>query len=98
MTYHLKEVQQEVLNLKSNFSGISVIDFESWRPLYVHNFDSLAVYQQLSLEIVHEKYPNMSQKAAELEAQREFDAGARYIYNNNCAQDEFNNSFIQDVF
>jgi len=41
-----------------NYNGLAVLDFESWRPLFEHNFDSMSVYQKASINLVKQLYPN----------------------------------------
>nr|KAG5711140.1 hypothetical protein BaRGS_004784 [Batillaria attramentaria] len=80
LVYHLTEVDAQVRVLKPNFTGVAVIDFESWRPLFEHNFDALSGYQELSEEIVRDRYPDLNKTAVKQEAAREFDAGARLFF------------------
>ena len=84
LTYHLTQVEAQVeTGLKPGFDGVAVIDMENWRPLFEHNFDSLSMYQKMSIDIVKARYPYLNNTAARKEAAREFDTGARYLKNNN---------------
>lgn len=81
LTDHLTQVKVQVeTGLKPGFDGVAVIDMESWRPRFEHNFDSLSVYQKMSFDIVKARYPNLNNTAAKQEAAREFDIGARYFF------------------
>ena len=81
LTYHLTQVEAQVeTGLKPDFDGVAVIDMENWRPLFEHNFDSLSMYQKMSIDIVKARYPNLNNTAAKKEAAREFDTGARYFF------------------
>ena len=80
LTYHLSQVKQQVeAGLKPGFDGVAVVDMELWRPRFEHNFDSLSMYQKVSIDIVEARYPNLNKTAATKEAAREFDAGARSV-------------------
>lgn len=60
LTYtYIKQVKADIESLipDPSYSGLAVIDFEQWRPLFVHNFDSLAIYQKASEELVAKKHP-----------------------------------------
>ena len=81
LIYHLTQVEAQVeTGLKPGFDGVAVIDMENWRPLFEHNFDSLSMYQKMSIDIVKARYPNLNNTAARKEAAREFDTGARYFF------------------
>jgi len=41
-----------------NYDGLAVFDFETWRPLFEHNFDSMSIYQKASINLVKQQYPN----------------------------------------
>ena len=59
------------------FPGLAVIDWESWRPLFVHNFDSKKVYQDLSEELVEQKHPNWSKHHIKRKAKNNFNKAAK---------------------
>lgn len=46
------------------FSGLAVIDYEAWRPIYSMNWFSRTVYRQESTADALRRFPNISQKAA----------------------------------
>nr|ADJ67266.1 Cul n 2 allergen [Culicoides nubeculosus] len=60
-----------------NFSGIGVIDFESWRPIYRQNSGVLQPYKDLSYKLVQRKHRLWSKKLIEEEAAREFETAGR---------------------
>ncbi|GFN75522.1 hyaluronidase [Plakobranchus ocellatus] len=78
-TFHLKSLEgvldSEVPNL--SFSGLGVIDFEKWRPLFSLNFDSLKIYQEKSLELAKQRHPDYNSSQVAEEAVREFEKSAR---------------------
>ncbi|XP_051841256.1 hyaluronidase-2-like [Antechinus flavipes] len=62
------------------FSGLSVIDWETWRPLWVRNWDKKGVYRAMSARLVRQRYPTWPQGRMELQAQWEFEtAAARFM-------------------
>ena len=60
-----------------SFSGLGVIDFEQWRPLYSLNFDRLRIYQQKSLELAKQRHPSYNKSQILNEAVNEFEQAAR---------------------
>lgn len=72
-------ISSEVPN--QDFSGLGVIDFERWRPLYQLNFDSLRIYQQKSLELAKQRHPGFNKSHVLDEAMKEFEQAARSYIN-----------------
>uniref|UniRef100_A0A182HNI5 Hyaluronidase n=1 Tax=Anopheles arabiensis TaxID=7173 RepID=A0A182HNI5_ANOAR len=62
LTEHLEIFERHLDELipDRNFSGIGIIDFESWRPIYRQNFGSLQPYKDLSVKIERERHPYWS--------------------------------------
>ena len=61
-----------------NYDGLAVLDFESWRPLFEHNFDSLSVYQKASVDLVKQLYPNWTDNSLILAtAKAQWDSAAQ---------------------
>lgn len=50
--------------------GISVIDFESWRPIFRQNFGVLQPYIDLSVKLVMKEHKYWKKKRAEQEVGR----------------------------
>lgn len=61
----------------ADFSGLGVIDFESWRPVFRQNWASLQIYRELSLELERRRHPQWSQQALQREAETRFEKAAR---------------------
>ncbi|MBN3297881.1 HYAL Hyaluronidase, partial [Amia calva] len=59
------------------YSGLAVVDWESWRPLWVQNWDAKQVYKEASRALVRQKHPNWTTLQVESEAQREFQKAGR---------------------
>ncbi|WKX96391.1 hypothetical protein Q1695_012661 [Nippostrongylus brasiliensis] len=79
---HLVRVSQQIRQAipREDFSGIAVIDFEEWRPLYQLNWGKKSVYKRESLRLVKEQYPFISDKSAEELAKKEFNNAAKKIF------------------
>ncbi|XP_048878868.1 hyaluronidase-1 isoform X1 [Brienomyrus brachyistius] len=60
-----------------DFSGLAVVDWESWRPLWSRNWDSKSIYWAGSRLLVRARHPDWSPEQVEVEAQREFEEAAR---------------------
>jgi hyaluronoglucosaminidase len=61
-------------------TGVAVIDFESWRPVFRQNFGSLQPYKDLSFKIERQKHPFFSNAQIQAEAAKRFQkAGRLYV-------------------
>lgn len=83
LTYHLEQVEVDINHTIPNtsFTGLAVIDFEAWRPLFKHNFDWLNIYQKASEELVRKEHPNWTNSTQiKEEAEKEFDAAAERFF------------------
>uniref|UniRef100_A0ABD2VTL3 Hyaluronidase n=1 Tax=Trichogramma kaykai TaxID=54128 RepID=A0ABD2VTL3_9HYME len=61
----------------TNFSGIGVIDFESWRPIFRQNWASLQIYRDLSIDLERQRHPFWSPKAVQQEAEARFERAGK---------------------
>ncbi|KAJ6620944.1 Hyaluronidase Tab, partial [Pseudolycoriella hygida] len=71
---HLEMFEKNVNELipdKDN-SGLAIIDFESWRPVYRQNFGTLQPYKDLSKKLVQQNHPRWTKNDIEKEADRIF--------------------------
>jgi hyaluronoglucosaminidase len=78
LTLHLtlfEELVDELIPLE--FSGLGIIDFESWRPIFRQNFGKLAPYKEISIEIEQQSHPFWPKFLIEKEASRRFEFHAR---------------------
>ena len=82
LTDHLDQVTKDVVALlPEGFSGLAVIDFEAWRPLFKHNYDALSVYKKASEELVHKEHPDWTNKTQiEEEAEKEWNTAAKLFF------------------
>ncbi|XP_047355440.1 hyaluronidase B [Vespa velutina] len=60
-----------------NFSGIGVIDFERWRPIFRQNWGNMKIYKNFSIDLVRKEHPFWNKKMIELEASKRFEKYAR---------------------
>ncbi|XP_012218282.1 hyaluronidase-like [Linepithema humile] len=60
-----------------SFSGVGVIDFESWRPIFRQNWASLEPYKTLSIKLERERHLFWSEAAIKKEAKRRFEKYGR---------------------
>ncbi|XP_068451285.1 hyaluronidase-2 isoform X2 [Clinocottus analis] len=76
---HLDKLPEGVLNYirDPGAKGLSVIDWEEWRPLWIRNWAAKDVYRRHSRELVRQKHPKWVLKEVERVAQQEFEMSAR---------------------
>uniref|UniRef100_A0A1I7ZF60 Hyaluronidase n=1 Tax=Steinernema glaseri TaxID=37863 RepID=A0A1I7ZF60_9BILA len=76
---HLRKVKADIEEKipSSGYSGLAVIDFEDWRPLWSLNWGTKTVYKRESVRYVLERYPTLSRKSARRIAITEFNKAAR---------------------
>ncbi|XP_078423714.1 hyaluronoglucosaminidase 6 [Cetorhinus maximus] len=63
-----------------DFSGLGVIDWEDWRPLWVRNWGRKNIYRKKSIQVVRKLHPDWTDNQIKLEARREYeDAGWKFM-------------------
>ncbi|KAL6259874.1 hypothetical protein P5V15_009784 [Pogonomyrmex californicus] len=79
LTKHLEVFREDLIKQipDGSFSGIGIIDFESWRPIFRQNWASLEPYKTVSIKLEHKKHPNWSDAAIKKEAKRRFEKHGR---------------------
>jgi hyaluronoglucosaminidase len=79
LTLHLDVAKQDIVSLipDANFTGLAVIDFHSWKPLYQQNFGELEIYKTESRAYTQKRYPNLNGTKLEKQAKMDFDEAAR---------------------
>ncbi|XP_073447750.1 hyaluronidase-2-like isoform X2 [Aquarana catesbeiana] len=60
-----------------NKTGLGVIDWEEWRPIWVRNWNKMDIYRQASRQLVASRYPNWTNEKVNKEAQNQFEKSAR---------------------
>lgn len=63
--------------MQRSFSGLAVVDWEKWQPLWVRNYGSRKAYNDLSKQLVRKKHPDMSEEEVTSLARAEFEKAAR---------------------
>ncbi|XP_065913931.1 hyaluronidase-1-like isoform X2 [Dysidea avara] len=77
---HVSNASQDIQRLipDEDYDGLAVLDFETWRPLFEHNFDSMSIYQKASVDLVKQQYPNWTDNDLILAtAKAQWDAAAQ---------------------
>ncbi|KAK2898627.1 hypothetical protein Q8A67_010045 [Cirrhinus molitorella] len=63
--------------LRKTFSGLAVLDWEAWQPIWMWNFGKRIVYRKFSKKLVRWKHPEMTEDEVKSEAKAEFELAAR---------------------
>ncbi|KAM4722820.1 hyaluronidase-1-like [Rhinophrynus dorsalis] len=76
---HLHKAYVDMKNAISDpsFKGVAVIDWENWRPIWIRNWDKKKLYQQGSIDLVRQMFPDLPQVEAIMLAKREFEMAAK---------------------
>lgn len=76
---HLEKMRKDIAMAmpSHSFAGLAVIDWENWRPQWIRNWDKKNIYRDMSLLLVKQRNPHLSDYEAELEAKWEFEAAAQ---------------------
>lgn len=76
---HLLQAAWDIHVTLSNpaYSGLAVIDWEKWRPLWIRNWGSMDIYQQKSEELVRQQHPQWPPELVKKTAKQEFEHSAR---------------------
>nr|XP_033782519.1 hyaluronidase-1-like [Geotrypetes seraphini] len=74
---HLEKVVKDLIGMMPrNFTGLAVIDWEEWRPLWIRNWSKKDIYRQKSEVLVRKKHPCWSVDYVRVKAQQEFETAA----------------------
>lgn len=75
---HLKKVQSQIPEtLTKDSSGLVVIDWESWRPLWDRNWGSKEMYRERSIDHARNRNQSLSQQDLTNRAKRQFEEAGR---------------------
>ncbi|KAJ6667674.1 hypothetical protein lerEdw1_015995 [Lerista edwardsae] len=79
LTKHLDKMAKDISAAMPSdpFAGLAVIDWENWRPLWIRNWDKKNVYRNMSLLLVRQRNPLVSDSQIETQAKFEFETAAR---------------------
>ncbi|XP_057322010.1 hyaluronidase-like [Microplitis mediator] len=68
------QVEEEV---EENFSGLAVIDFESWRPIFRQNWAALLPYRYLSVRLERQRNPSGKTRSINRRVIQSFESAAK---------------------
>lgn len=79
LTQHLEKMPEGVQKYirEPEATGLAVIDWEEWRPLWIRNWENKDVYRKHSRELVRQKNPTWPTEQVAKVAQQEFEISAR---------------------
>ncbi|KAM6948025.1 hyaluronidase-2 [Lycodopsis pacificus] len=79
LSKHLEKMPEGVQKYirEPGATGLAVIDWEEWRPLWVRNWETKDVYRRHSRELVRQKNPTWPLEQVGKVAQQEFEMSAR---------------------
>uniref|UniRef100_A0A3B4EK64 Hyaluronidase n=1 Tax=Pygocentrus nattereri TaxID=42514 RepID=A0A3B4EK64_PYGNA len=78
LTAHLEKAWRDITQYLPEFNpGLSVIDWEAWRPLWARNWDSKDIYRKQSIQYAQAKDPSLSAANAVTVAKEEFEKAAK---------------------
>lgn len=78
LSAHLSLALMQISSLlRPNFTGLAVIDWEEWQPLWEKNLGTKMEYRRLSKLLVRRERPGLSDKAVMSLAREMFEASAR---------------------
>jgi len=82
LTKHLETFSRDLVDKlipDPGFSGLAIIDFEHWRPMFEENFGSLLPYKEYSMEIEKYNHPFWEKEDLKKEATRKFEKAATHF-------------------
>ncbi|XP_038552795.1 hyaluronidase-2 [Micropterus salmoides] len=79
LTQHLEKMPGGVQKYirEPGATGLAIIDWEEWRPLWIRNWETKDVYRRHSRELVRQKNPTWPPEQVAKVAQQEFEISAR---------------------
>lgn len=79
LSLHLALAEDDINSLMPDpdFTGLAVLDFRAWKPLFRQNFNELRTYQTASIAEVQKRHPDWNDTQLKVQAEKEFDDAAR---------------------
>nr|XP_046250414.1 hyaluronidase-5-like [Scatophagus argus] len=66
--------------IPANQPGFAVLDFEEWRPQWIRNWGSKAIYRQVSIDVVQQNNVSLSDEEAGKQAKFTFELAAKRYF------------------
>ncbi|XP_075413499.1 hyaluronidase PH-20-like [Tenrec ecaudatus] len=78
---HLTEALKDIVStVRANQTGLAVIDWEEWRPLWDRNWKPKNIYRDLSNELVQQQNAQLSLSEATKVAKQDFETAGKAFY------------------
>ncbi|XP_075715524.1 hyaluronidase PH-20 [Rhinoderma darwinii] len=79
MEKHLKKAREDILHYISSATqkGLAIIDWEDWRPTWIRNWASKAIYKEHSIDFAQQKDLTLGQHNVESIARLQFESAAK---------------------
>uniref|UniRef100_A0A8C7A2U0 Hyaluronidase n=1 Tax=Neovison vison TaxID=452646 RepID=A0A8C7A2U0_NEOVI len=75
---HLAKVRKDIDHyIDVDMTGLGVIDWENWRPLWIRNWKPKDIYKNLSIELVHQQHAELNDTEAAKKAKADFESAGR---------------------
>lgn len=75
---HLSLAEAQIIEVLGRmFSGLAVLDWEAWQPIWMWNFGARIAYRKFSKKLVRWKHPDMSEEEVKSKAKAEFELASR---------------------
>uniref|UniRef100_M3Y5V9 Hyaluronidase n=1 Tax=Mustela putorius furo TaxID=9669 RepID=M3Y5V9_MUSPF len=78
MIKHLAKVRKDIdYYIDVDTTGLGVIDWENWRPIWIRNWKPKDIYKNLSIELVHQQHAELNDTEATMKAKEDFESAGR---------------------
>ncbi|XP_006896160.1 PREDICTED: hyaluronidase PH-20 [Elephantulus edwardii] len=74
---HLIKAQNDMCCVNGDHTGLAIIDWENWRPIWDRNWKPKDVYRKASINIVQKENANLTRKEATQIAKKRFEVAAK---------------------
>ncbi|KAG8577288.1 hypothetical protein GDO81_010129, partial [Engystomops pustulosus] len=81
MELHLKKAREDILHYipSSTQKGLAIIDWEAWRPTWIRNWASKAIYKKYSIDFAQQKDLTIDHRSVESKAKTQFESTAKQL-------------------
>lgn len=83
LLYHFVKIEEDINKAipDENYTGLAIIDYEGWRPIYDLNYSSRRVYQKYSRQLVSRQCENCTETEVNELSKKWFEMGAKFVLN-----------------